>query len=316
MPSWQLATVTLNSTLDRVVLIPDLAPGEIYNVKIVVTLAGGKGVNVARAAHALGAELMVTGLVAGPCGRWICTLLEQEGIPGRFVSLDQGDSRISTILVDPSREQTTVINDLGPSVLVGRWVSIRLQLLQIVEGYPWVALCGSGLPGLPDSVYADLCADIQAHGQRVCLDARGPWLAEALAAQPYLVKCNQDEAAQVAGFPIHGPPEALRAAWHWLGRGVQRVMITLGEQGAIATEGSDAWYIQAPRVKALCPIGSGDAALAGLIAGMARGDPLPVAARLGVAVGAANALVLGSGRCALDALPDLMRSTLVRPLRA
>jgi len=314
LSSWQLATVTLNGTLDRVILVPSLALGQIHSAESVVTLAGGKGVNVARTAHALGAELMTTGLVAGQCGQWICALLKQEGIPGRFIPLSQGESRISTIIVDSNRGQTTVVNDWGPEVSADVWPGIRSQLGAIVEGYPWVALCGSSLSGLPDSVYADLCNDIQAHGQRVCLDARGQWLAEALAARPYLVKCNRYEAAQVLGVAIRTPKEALRAIQQWVELGIERVVVTLGSDGAVAVENGGSWHVKAPRIGALCPVGSGDAMLAGLIAAMARGDPLPVATQYGVALGTANTLALGSGQCDLDEVPRLLRSTPVHPL--
>jgi tagatose 6-phosphate kinase len=310
----RLATITINGTLDRVILVPGLAPGEIHDSGDIVTLPSGKGLNVARTARALGGELMTTGLVAGQCGQWICALLEEEGIPQRFISLSGGESRISTIVVDLDSRQTTVINDLGPSAPPGVWPEIRSQLSEAVRGYPWVALCGSSLPGLPVSVYADLCREIQSRGQRVCLDTRGEWLTSALSARPYLVKCNQFEVSQVLGCPVHTPEQARDAARRWVGQGVDRVVITLGDRGAVAVERGAAWYVQAPRVKVLCPIGSGDAMMAGLLFALDRGDPLPVAVQHGVAFGAANALVPGSGRCDLDAVPGLLLQAAVHSI--
>lgn len=279
-----------------------------------MTLPSGKGLNVARAALALGSEIMTTGLVAGQCGQWIRALLEKEGIPERFIDLPDGESRISTIIVDARNGQTTVVNDLGPTAPPGTWPEIRLQLGKAVAGYPWVALAGSSLPGLPSSVYADLCYDIQARGQRVCLDTRDQWLACALSAQPYLVKCNQYEAARVLGRALNTPEQARDAVRGWMDRGVKRVIVTLGRDGAVAAEGEAAWHIEAPSVRALCPIGSGDAMMAGLIVALDREKPLPKAVQYGVALGAANTLVPGSGRCDLDILPRLLCRTTVRPL--
>jgi 1-phosphofructokinase family hexose kinase len=309
--SWRLATVTLNGTLDRVLVAPGLSLGEICNVDTVITQAGGKGLNVARTARALGAETMATGLVAGQCGQWICACLENAGICDRFIHLAQGESRISTIVVDPTFGQTTVINDLGPQVQAEMWPELCYSLVNAVKGYPWVALGGSSLPGLPDTVYAELCRDIQARGQNVCLDTRGAWLHHALLTlpPPYLLKCNQYEAAQALGQPIDTPDDARQATRQWLELGLERVVITLGSQGAVAVEKNRAWFVQAPQVKSLCPIGSGDAMMAGMIASLAQGSPLSTATQFGVAVGAANTLALGPARCDLDALPELVART-------
>jgi tagatose 6-phosphate kinase len=309
-----LATVTLNGTLDRVLLVPDFALGEIRDSGDIVTYGGGKGLNMARTARALGAEVMATGLVAGQCGEWIRALLKAEGIAERLIHLPHGQSRISTIIVDPERGQTTVVNDLGPPVPPALWPEIRSRILKSIAGYPWVALGGSVPPGLPDPLYADLCRDAQARDQRICLDTRGRWLAAVLLARPYLVKCNQHEAAGVLGRAIQTPEQARDASRVWTALGIRYVVITMGAQGAVAAGDEGAWHIRAPEVRALCPIGSGDAMMAGLIVALGRGHSWPEAVRYGVAVGAANALVPGSGHCDLEVLPELLSRTPVRPI--
>ncbi len=310
----RLATITLNGTLDRVLLVPGLTPGEIHNVETVVTLGSGKGVNVARTARALGAEVLVTGLVAGECGRWICALLHQEGIVERFIHLRGGESRISTIMVDPERRQSTVVNDLGPTVEGSEWPSIRVRLVEAVQDYPWVALAGSALPGLPDAVYSELIHDLRARGQLTCVDARGRWLRSALTARPDLLKCNQHEAEQVIGYPLDSLRLVRDLTQQWVAGGIPRVVVTMGEHGAVAADGEGTWHISAPKVDVLSPIGCGDAMTAGLLVALERRQTLPEATRYGVAVGAANALRLGSGRCDLSALPDLLLQTTVHTL--
>jgi len=310
----QLATITLNGTLDRVILVPGFTPGEIRNVSDTVTLPSGKGLNVARTALALGSGLMTTGLVAGRCGQWICDLLRGEGIAERFVHLPCGESRISTIIVDTENRETTVVNDLGPSAPTGIWPELCSRLSEAVTGYPWVAMCGSSLPGLPSSVYADLCRVCQARGQRVCLDTRDQWLSGALTALPYLVKCNQHEAARICACPVESPEQARDAARRWIDLGVEHAVITLGSQGAVAVGADQAWHVAAPQVNVLCPIGSGDAMMAALIVALDRGDPLSKALQYGVAVGAANTLVPGSGRCDLDIVPSLYAAAHIRPI--
>jgi tagatose 6-phosphate kinase len=298
--------------LDRVLLVPDLQPGESQDAIDDITLPGGKGLNVARTAHALGSQVMATGLVAGSCGQWICALLEQMGISERFVRLPHGESRTSIILVDPQQRQTTVVHDRGPTVPNGMWPEIRNHIAESVGGYPWVALCGSCPSGLPDTVYADLCRDLQARGQRTCVDARDQWLVHAQRARPFLVKCNQHEAARVLNAPVETPEQACHGARQWIAAGTRHVVITLGQAGAIAAQEGHAWHITAPQVQALCPVGSGDAMMAGLIVALGRGAPLPDATQYGVAMGAANTLKLGSACCDLDAMPALLVQTKIK----
>jgi tagatose 6-phosphate kinase len=311
----RLATVTLNGTLDRVMLIPEFLPGDIYNVSDARVYGSGKGLNVARTALALGKEVRATGLVAGQCGEWICDLLHAERMPERFFHLPGGQSRIATIVVDVERGHSTVINGPGPTVSSNMWPVIRSAVDDAVEDFEWLALGGSVPQGLPDIVYAELCSSAQERGQRVCLDTRDCWLAQALSAQPCLVKCNQYEAATVLGRRIEQVEQAQDAALEWAAAGVRYVAITMGAQGAVAASAQKAWHIEAPRIKdALCPIGSGDAMMGGLIVALDRGASWPEAVRYGVAVGAANTLVPGSGYLDLEALPDLISQTSVRLL--
>ena len=304
-----LATVTLNATLDHVILIPDLDAGQTRDAVERLVLPSGKGLNVARTAQALGSAVLATGLIAGSCGQWIRDLLHRSHIPERFLWIPYGESRAATILVDPGRGQTTTVHDAGPAVSAALWPRLQRHVCDAVSGYRWVALCGSCPAGLPASVYAELCADLRSRGQYACLDARDAWLDHALDARPYLVKCNQDEAAQAQGFPIESPDQAAQAAQRWIDRGIEQVVITLGAQGAVAANGSGAWYVAAPHIDPLSPIGSGDATMAGLILNLATGQSLAEATRFGVALGAANALQLGAGRCDLDALPTLLEHT-------
>lgn len=314
-----VASVTLNGTLDRVIAIPGFRAGEIWSSGRVLTLGSGKGLNAARAAASLGARVLGVALVAGRCGEWIADRLHQEGLPAHLIRLPGGESRISTIVVDTTARQTTVILDLGPSASPEMWPDFRAQIVEAVVGYPWVILAGASLPGLPDTVYADLCADLLGRGQRVCLDARDQWLASALAVHPTLVKCNQHEAARLLGRPVDTPEQALDAARTWIARGIAQVVITLGRDGAVAASSERykegrGWHLTAPEVEALYPIGSGDAMSAGLVVALSRGEPLVEAVRYGVAVGTANTLLPGSGRCALDQVPALVERVSVRSL--
>src|ERR1051325_8581736 len=98
-PDHMIVTVTLNAAIDRTLTVPNFQRGQRHRASDGVTLAGGKGVNVARALKALGIPVVATGLSGGGTGTRIVEQLTDEAILNDFVHID-GESRTSTAVVD------------------------------------------------------------------------------------------------------------------------------------------------------------------------------------------------------------------------
>jgi fructose-1-phosphate kinase PfkB-like protein len=99
-----------------------------------------------------------------------------------------------------------------------------------------------------------------------------------------------------------------------LEQGAQRAVITLGADGAIATDGSAFWRIHAPKLHPVNTVGSGDAFTGGLAAGLVRQLPIPDACRLAAACGAANALTVLAGEVHLEDVQRFEKETQVERL--
>ena len=97
-----IVTVTLNAAIDRTLTVPNFQRGQRHRASAGVTLAGGKGINVARALKTLGVPVVATGLVGGSTGTRIVEELTDEAILNDFVHID-GESRTSTAVVDTDR---------------------------------------------------------------------------------------------------------------------------------------------------------------------------------------------------------------------
>jgi fructose-1-phosphate kinase PfkB-like protein len=61
-----IVTVTLNAAVDRTLTVPNFQRGQRHRASAGVTLAGGKGINIARALKALGVPVASS---AAPPGR-------------------------------------------------------------------------------------------------------------------------------------------------------------------------------------------------------------------------------------------------------
>src|SRR6185312_13898892 len=118
-----IVTVTLNAAIDRTLTVPNFQRGQRHRASAGITLAGGKGINVARALKALGVPVVATGLVGGTTGTRIVDELTQEAILNDFVRIE-GESRTSTAVVDPAGSTYTEINEWGPAV-----TEVELQIL-------------------------------------------------------------------------------------------------------------------------------------------------------------------------------------------
>jgi fructose-1-phosphate kinase PfkB-like protein len=163
----------------------------------------------------------------------------------------------------------------------------------------WVAGCGSLPPGLPADFYARVGRAARERGARFVPDCDGAALAAAVEVADMLVP-NDQEAERLTGHPVDGPAAAVAAGRALLERGPERVVITLGERGAVAVDGTGAWSARtAPpaaltrRIDAGSAVGAGDALLAAFLEALDEGDS--TAAALAHAVAAGTAVLLSGG---------------------
>ena len=114
-----IVTVTLNAAFDRSLTVPIFQLGHRHRSSDVLTLAGGKGINVARALKLLDVPVVATGLAGGLTGTRIVEELTAEAILNDFVRIGD-ESRTSTAVLDPMSGTYTEINEWGPKVDRGR----------------------------------------------------------------------------------------------------------------------------------------------------------------------------------------------------
>ena len=100
--------------------------------------------------------------------------------------------------------------------------------------------------------------------------------------------CNQIEAEELWGKPVSSVPAAKQAAKAILERGMEQLVITVGAQGSVAysRELAEPVHVPALQVEVVDTTGAGDAFVAGLTHGLARGASLTVAVQAAARVAA------------------------------
>ena len=167
-----IVTVTLNAALDRTLTVPNFQRGQRHRASQVLTLAGGKGINVARALKRLDVPVVATGLAGGRTGTRIVEELTAEAILNDFVRIGE-ESRTSTAVVDPTEGSYTEINEWGPKVTSDELETLLEKLHYLSRGADFVVFAGSLPRGVEESFYAEAVRDLNRRGVHVILDSEG-----------------------------------------------------------------------------------------------------------------------------------------------
>jgi 1-phosphofructokinase/tagatose 6-phosphate kinase len=293
-----IVTVTVNAALDRTLTVPVFQIGYRHRSSGVLTLAGGKGINVARALKLLDVPVVATGLTGGRTGTRLVEELTSEAILNDFVRI-AGESRTSTAVVDPTSGTYTEINEWGPEVTSAELETLLEKLHYLSRGADFVVLAGSLPRKVPTSFYADAIKDLGRRDVRVVLDSEGEALKAGVDAGPFLVSPNQAEAEQLVGQELEDDDDFLMALDAIAEMGPRNVAITL-ENGCFALlrlgRRKRRFRAFAPRVEPVSVVGSGDVFLAQLLAAIVEERSPDYAVRLAVAAGTASVREVGAGR--------------------
>ncbi len=287
-----IVVVSLNPAIDITHEVSDPDWKGVNRPHAVHVRPGGKGVNVARTLAALGAHVTLLGLAGGPSGAELTGLLAGSGISVELTPI-QAPTRRTFTVVDASTGDAALFNEPGPPVSDGEWAEFLAVFPAAVAGAAVVVLSGSLPRRLPDSTYGELIAVARELSVPVILDTSGRALALGAAARPALVKPNVAELAEATGLagPLEGP-EAVSKAARELG---SAVVVSLGPDGVLAITEDGAWRARPGEVVRGNPTGAGDALVAGLADGFARGLGWAERLRHGVALGAASVAAPAAG---------------------
>jgi 1-phosphofructokinase family hexose kinase len=293
-----IVTVTLNAALDRTLTVPNFQLGQRHRASQGLTLAGGKGINVARALKRLDVPVVATGLAGGRTGTRIVEELTSEAILNDFVRIAD-ESRTSTAVVDPTAATYTEINEWGPQVTSEELDILLDKISYLARGADMVVFAGTLPRAVDESFYAEAIRDLSRRNVRAVLDSEGSPLRLGVEAEPFLVTPNQREAEGLVGQELNDDEEYLMAVERIAEMGARNVLITEESRSfGLFREDRKRLLLRAlaPRVEPVSVVGSGDVLLAAFIAARLAGKALDESLRAAVAAGTASTLEVGAGR--------------------
>jgi ribokinase len=266
-----------------VVLVERLpGPGETVSEGTLLVNHGGKGANQAVAARRLGAEVHFIGCVGtdGP-GVEIRAGLEAEGIGTEGLTSAPGTATGTALIVVDARGRNLIAvapganRRLPPSAVERReadfaWAEVVLCQLEVPVEAVRRALELARARGRPTILNPAPARELD--------DNLWPLVA-------YLTP-NESEAARLSGLRVDGPEDAAAAGHALAGRGPARVVVTLGDQGALAVGPQGDLLVPAFPVAAVDTTAAGDAFNGALAVGVAEGAAYPGVLRFACAAAA------------------------------
>ncbi|WP_373536584.1 ribokinase [Microcoleus sp.] len=272
-------------------------PGETIIGSNFLTAGGGKGANQAVAASRLGTFTHIVGRVGNDkFAEELLTNLQSYGLKTENVLIDKTThSGVAIIAVDDSGQNNIIVipganNNVGAAdieclkKLLPQSTSLLLQLEIPLEFVRKAARVG------------------REAGVRVILDP-APAVGD-LPIELYplidIITPNEVEAGQLVGFAVNDTETAMAAAKQLQERGVENVIVKLGDRGVVAVTADESFFVPAFAVEAIDTVAAGDAFNGGLACALDGGRSLREAVVWGAAAGALCATKAG----AQAAMPD------------
>ena len=300
-----IITVTLNPALDKTVEIPDFSLDAVNRITAMRTDPGGKGLNVSKVIAKLGGTSTAVGVLGGTTGRRIADAMDALGIACQFTFVE-GETRTNLKVIDPARHTNTDLNEPGLTVDQETLDHMRDALVAAIRPGDIVVLSGSLPKGAPVDTYGSWTAACRTAGARVFLDADGEPLAHGLAAKPYLAKPNNHELSRLTGRALETADDLLAAARTLIADGVERVVVSMGGDGALFVSADGAYRAEGLRVPVGSTVGAGDSMVAALAYAAEQGMADADTVRLAVATSAANVMCSGSQAAERSAVDELL----------
>jgi len=281
-PVYQRSLVFDRLTIDRV-----------NRAKSVADYASGKSVNAARVIATLGGEVLAIGFAGGARGDALMGDLSDAEIAYDFVSVAP-ETRQCITLIDQATGQATEIVEESQPVGPTAWLELADLLEEkLPEAEVWV-FSGTLAPDGSKDFYARWLPLAASQNARAIVDVVGEPLRLAMRHPNAILKMNREELGLTIGKDL-STDAALLAALRDHTPEAGMLVVTMGADGAIASENGHIYRGRSPKIKAVSAVGSGDAFAGGFALALHRGQSLPDALKLAIACGSANAMTDRAG---------------------
>ncbi len=313
MRDMKIITLTLNPAFDIHCYTEKFLPFHENLAEITDREAGGKGVNISRALVVNRVENLALVVLGNENAESFRKSLDSDGLLYREIMVE-GRIR-ENITIHTNRADETRISFSGFDADVSLLERTEAELSDVVEEGSVVTFTGRVPKGLPMSDVKAFLRRMQNKGARLVIDSRSFSLDDLTEIKPWLIKPNQEEISEYLGQNIDSFEQTVDSAHKLYKKGIENVMVSLGEKGALLV--CDAGVLTAipPKVEAISTIGAGDSSIAGFLCASVSGLSPSECLRTAVAYGTAACLTSGTKPPRADDIEEILKQIIVKEIK-
>lgn len=315
-----IISLTLNPSVDYLYEIDSFQLGKLNRFKNPVRMVGGKGINAGRTASILGSKVWATGVLAGKNGELVRSILEKEKFSKDFLDID-GETRNAITIMHNNGIQTEMI-EVGPYVNETTEEEILKKIIQqnnISTNIEVICLCGS-VNSKNENLYQNFIKIIKkklGNDIKILADISRTQLKNVLESdyKPYFIKPNIHEFSEIIDTVVNTKEEIV---YHLknsnLFDGVPLIIVSCGEDGAIAKFNKEIYDLEIPTIDLVNPTGSGDATVGGVAYALDNKLTTEEILRYAMASGVANAMEEAVGFVDKKNVDDIKNKIIIKKL--
>ena len=297
--------------MDCTIELDNLNVGMLNRISNKVETYSGKALNVAMGVARLKEKSFATGFTFENNGKMFEQTLEREGVAHKF-AWNRGSVRVNYKIID-KRSMLTEINDKGDEVGEEKQREL-IDLVKVLAKDCDIAVMSGSLPkGVNAEFYGEVLKNVPASVKKV-VDTEKANLEFAVKENLYMVKPNLRELENIAGDTLSTKYDILKASYALLNKGVKMVMVSLGSEGAILTDGIKSFYCKSANVAVNSTVGAGDSMLASACVQIEKGADMEELLRCSVAAGTAAITTSGTNLFYKDKYEEIYNKIYVEPI--
>lgn len=282
-------TCTLNPAIDLFVDVDSLEPYVVNRTNTEDYQANGKAINISILLKRMGLDNTALGFIGGFTGKHIENELKQKGIITDFIEVD-GITRINTFV--RAKEKEYKIVNKGPIISPAKKEEMLEKINKIPTG-SFLFVSGSLPKGLSEEIFVEISKISKDNNINLILDISSKKLLDCLPYQPYLVKPNKEELEEIFNQNTLSDDQVIKLGQRILKMGSERVLISLGEEGALYISEKETIRITSPQGEVVNTACAGDALLASFVGQLQLGATIEEALMYASATGASTAFSMG-----------------------
>lgn len=280
-----------NPSIDLTVELDSLNVGRLNRVLNRVMTYSGKALNTAIGISRLGGKSFATGFMFSKDGALFSENLENNNVDSQFI-WNEGNVRINYKVID-NRSMLTEINDRGDIISEEKQEELLRLVEELSKEASIVIISGSLPQGVSDDYYTKLIRVIP-KDKKVIVDTEGQKLISSIKEGVYLVKPNLNEFEAIIKKQVTTLEEYVKESKVLIDMGAKNVLLSLGRDGAILTNGDKSYYCKSTTVAINSTVGAGDSMVAAASLMIEQGLSMEEILKCAVAAGTASITTPGT----------------------